>query len=153
MAPRKLSRIPVLAVLFTLTPLSVVALTRADESAPPKKILAEQSRKHMGQWCVVTFLVKSTKHAVKRNRYYVDSQADFRDPHNLGIQIEEPMAAKICQSLQVDDLATFLEGKTIRVTGGVFLQDDLPYIKVSDSADLVVVEAKNQGQAASTPRP
>jgi hypothetical protein len=142
---RSLSRVCALSVLFALTSLAAGRAAPDDDVAPPKKISPEEARKHVGQRCAVTFLVKSTKHAVRRNRYYIDSQADFHDPKNLGIQIEEPMAAKIRQARQIDDLVTFLKGKTIRVKGVVFLQDDLPYIKVTDPADLEVVETKAQG--------
>jgi hypothetical protein len=145
MEPRNFSRIGASFVLLALTSLAAGRAISNDESAPPKKIRPEQARKFVGQRCVVTFVAKKTKHAVRRNRYYVDSQEDFHDAKNLGIQIEEPMAARICRSRQIDDLAAFLKGKTIRVTGVVFLQDDLPYIKVADPADLVVIETKTQG--------
>jgi hypothetical protein len=139
------SRVGALLVLLALISLLASRAISSDESDPPKKIRPEQARKFVGQRCVVTFVAKKTKHAVMRNRYYIDSQENFHDEKNLGIQIEEPMAAKICRSQQIDDLAAFLKGKTIRVTGVVFLQDDLPYIKVADPADLVVVDAKIQG--------
>jgi len=151
MDPRKLWRVGALFGLLALISLAAGRAFSDDESAqgpsatPPKKIRPEQARKSVGQRCVVTFVAKSTKHAVKRNRYYIDSQEDFHDAKNLGIQIEEPIAEKICRTQQIDDLAAFLKGKTIRVTGVVFLQDDLPYIKVADPADLVVVETKTQG--------
>jgi hypothetical protein len=145
MEPRSRSRVGALCALFALMSLVGERAMSNGEIPPPKKIHPEQARKFVGQRCVVTFVVKSTKHAVKRNRYYVDSQEDFHDAQNLGIQIEEPMAVKICQSRQIDDLAAFLKGKTIRVTGVVFLQDDVPYIKVADPADLTIVETKPQG--------
>lgn len=107
-----------------------------DESAPPKNIPPAQARQHLGQRCVATFIAEKTKLAVKRNGYYIDSQEDFHDPKN---------PVKISRSRQIDDLAAFLKGKTIRVTGAVFLQDDLSYIKVTNPADLVVVETKTQG--------
>jgi hypothetical protein len=145
MQPRNLWRVGALFGLLALMSVTAVRAISNDESAPAKKIRPEQARKFVGQRCVVTFVAKKTKHAVMRNRYYIDSQEDFHDAKNLGIQIEEPMAEKIRRTQQIEDLAAFLKGKTLRVTGVVFLQDDLPYIKVADPADLVVVETKSQG--------
>jgi hypothetical protein len=110
----------------------------------PANIKPEQARKFVGKKCVVTFEVKKTKHSPKRKLFYLDSEEDFHDAKNIGIQIEEPMAQRVRERKKIEDLVADLKGRTVRVTGEVFLQDDLPYIKLADPDDLEVLEKKKE---------
>jgi len=114
----------------------------------PEVIKAEEARKHVGKKVSVTFKVKAAKHSEKRNKYYLDSEEDFRDEKNLGIQIPDSVAAKLKQSKNIVDPAEFYKGKEIRVIGKVFLEEERPYILIEEPEQIDVVETdKTQARA------
>ncbi|MGE3313788.1 MAG: hypothetical protein AB7O26_01645 [Planctomycetaceae bacterium] len=131
--------------LFSLTLLALLALdaVAAADEQKPISIKPEEAKKHVGKKCVVEFDVKKTKHAIHRKKYYVDSEEDFHDIKNIGIQIDEPMALRLREEKKVEDVVKHYAGKRIRVTGVIKLEDDLPYIKLATPDDLEIVEKKS----------
>lgn len=129
-----------LVIGMALMGLLSTATYAADE--PPRVIKPEEARKHVGKKCSVTFLVQRTKHSEKRKRWYLDSEEDFNDEKNLGIQIEESGAKLLREKKNVDDPATYYLKKSVRVVGKVFLEDERPYIRVDDPDQIDVVEKK-----------
>lgn len=115
----------------------------AADDEKPIPIKPAEARKYVGKKCVVEFDVKKTKHAAKRKTYYIDSEEEFRDEKNIGIQISEPTALKLREEKKVEDVVKFYEARRIRVTGTIVLEDDLPYIKLASPDDIDVVEKKS----------
>lgn len=112
----------------------------------PTVIKPEEARQHVGKKCEITFQVKKTKHAEKRKKYFLDSEEDFNDEKNLGIQIEEAVAGRLKDKKGVDDPAAYYKDKTIKVVGTVVLEDDRPYIKIEDPDQIDVVEPKDNSR-------
>lgn len=120
------------------------AVSAAADDEKPIPIKVPEAKKYVGKKCIVEFDVKKTKHAAKRKKYYIDSEEDFHDEKNIGIQIEEPMALKLREQSKVEDVVKHYEKKRIRVTGVILLEDDLPYIKLASPDDIEIVEKKKE---------
>jgi hypothetical protein len=112
----------------------------------PEVIKAAEARKHVGKKVSVTFLVKTAKHSEKRQKYYLDSEEDFRDEKNLGIQIPDSVAAKLKQQKNVDDPVDFYKGKEIKVQGKIFLEDERPYIRIEEPEQIDIVESDKKSR-------
>jgi hypothetical protein len=134
---------PIAAVAFAVIVFFGSFVVAADDDEKkPIPIKPPDARKHVGKKVIVEFDVKKTKHSPKRKKYYIDSEEDFQDERNIGIQIDEPMALKLREEKKVEDVAKFYEGKKIRVAGVIVLEDDRPYIKLAAPDDIDVVEKK-----------
>lgn len=117
-----------------------------ESQSEPKTIRPEQARDHAGQLCEVTMPVRSSKNARRHRLIYLDSEEDFRDEKNLGILIDEA-ATETFQENGIEDPSRHYRGKTIRVTGKVFLRDDRPYITVDEPAQISLVTAESSQPA------
>lgn len=96
----------------------------------------QNARKHINRQVEVVFEVKHAKYSLKRNTVFLDSEVDFQDPKNLGVRIPEAGLAAIKRVRSIDKPSDFYQGKRIRVVGKVILQDDKPYIDVTDAEQL-----------------
>lgn len=112
--------------------LSSVAL--ADDQ--PMVIKAEEARQHSGKKVSVTFEVKHTKEAQKRNTVFLDSEEDFMNEKNLGIAITEAGRKELKEKQSIDSPADHFLKKTIQVIGTVEIREDRPYIDVSEAAQI-----------------
>ncbi|MGD9855307.1 MAG: hypothetical protein AB7U20_10190 [Planctomycetaceae bacterium] len=113
----------------------------ADEKPP--RIKPEEARQHVGKKVEVVFEVKGAKHSLNRKTVYLDSEADFRDEKNLGIAISERGITARKEKRGVDAPAEYYKSKTIRVVGEVAIEDERPYIKVDDAAQLDLSDEKS----------
>ena len=86
---------------------------------------------------VVEMVVQRTKCCTRSRQVFLDSEANHRDPKNLGVVVTENGRAKF-SAAGIDD-PTDYKGKTIRVSGVVIRRDDRPYIEVNDPGQIELV--------------
>jgi hypothetical protein len=86
----------------------------------------------------VEMLVQRTKCCTGSRQVFLDSEANHRDPKNLGVVVTESGRARFAEA-GIDDPTAHYKGKTIRVRGVVVRRDDRPYIEVDgpDQVELV----------------
>ena len=87
----------------------------------------------------VEMLVQRTKCCTGSRQVFLDSEADHRDPKNLGVVVTEKGRAKFSEA-GIDDPAAHYKGKTIRVRGVVIRREERPYIEVDDPGQIEVVK-------------
>ena len=87
----------------------------------------------------VEMLVQRTKRCCCSEKIYLDSEANHRDPKNLGVVVTESSRAKFDKA-GIDDPADHFNGKTIRVGGVVILKENRPYIEVNDPRQIEMVK-------------
>jgi hypothetical protein len=128
--------------LAIVTILALAPLGLGQEPKQDKPLSPAEAIKRVNEKVVVEMLVKATKNRLeKRKEIYLDSEEDFRDPKNLGIIINVAGAAKFKEA-GIDDPAVHFKGKTIRVTGTVTKENELPRIVVEDPKQIKIVENK-----------
>src|SRR5262249_49220078 len=74
----------------------------------------------------------------KRGIIYLDSEADFANPKNLGVAISAEADAKYREK-GIDDPATHFKGNTIRVRGCVMRFEQRPYLPVHSPDQIEIV--------------
>ena len=84
---------------------------------------------------IVEMLVKRTKCCSGSRQVFLDSEANHRDPKNLGVVVTESGREKFSEAW-IDDPAAHYKGKTIRVRGVVIRRDDRPYLEVHDPGQI-----------------
>src|SRR3954469_23167725 len=82
--------------------------------------------------------VRRTKCCTGSRQVFLDSQADHRDPKNLGVVVTEAGRSK-CSEAGIDDPTARYGGKTIRVRGVVIRREDRPYIEVNEPGQIELV--------------
>lgn len=88
----------------------------------------------------VEMLVQRTKRCSGSRQVFLDSEANHRDPKNLGVVVTESGRAKFSDA-DIDDPAAHFAGKTIRVRGVVVIRKEKrPYIEVNDPSQIEMVE-------------
>jgi hypothetical protein len=133
------------AVICGLAGSSLVSLSPAAEPAPvapPVVIQPDQARRYVGQRVEVTFPVKKAKYSEKRKTVYLDSEVDFHLETNLGIAIVEQGLVSLKEKQKIDAPADHFRAKTIRVVGEIVIEEQKPYIKVTDAAQISIAPEK-----------
>ena len=87
----------------------------------------------------VEMLVQRTKCCTGSRQVFVDSEASYRDPKNLGVVVTETGRAKFSEA-GIDDPTAHFSGKTIRVRGVVIRKENRPYIEVNDPSQIESVK-------------
>lgn len=87
----------------------------------------------------VEMVVKGTKLCCCSNQCFLDSEANKRDPKNLGIVVTESGRAKFTEA-GIDDPTAHFSGKTIRISGVVIRKENRPYIEVNDPSQIELVK-------------
>ena len=87
----------------------------------------------------VEMLVQWTKRCSGSRQVFLDSEANHRDPKNLGVVVTENGRAKFTEA-GIDDPTVHFNGKTIRVHGVVIRREDRPYIEVDDPSQIELVK-------------
>lgn len=106
--------------------------------AKPVKI--EDAAKHVGEWCVVTMKVSSSRMMADAGRCYLNSHKDHRDRDNFTAVIFKQGLEKFAKA-DVDDPAKHFLDKTVRVTGTIELYKEKPQIKVELVDQIELVDA------------
>jgi hypothetical protein len=87
----------------------------------------------------VEMLVQRTKCCSGSRQVFLDSEANHRDPKNLGVVVTENGRAKFGEA-GIDDPSAHYHGKTIRVRGVVIRKENRPYIEVNDPSQIELVK-------------
>jgi len=87
----------------------------------------------------VEMIVQRTKCCTGSQQVFLDSEANHRDPKNLGVVVTENGRAKFTKA-GMDDPTAYYKGKTIRVRGVVIRKEDRPYIEVDDPSQIEIVK-------------
>ena len=87
----------------------------------------------------VEMLVQRTKGCTGSRQVFLDSEANHRDPKNLGVVVTEAGRAKFSEA-GIDDPTAHYTGKTIRVRGVVIRREERPYIEVDDPGQIELVK-------------
>jgi hypothetical protein len=87
----------------------------------------------------VEMLVQRAKCCSGSRQVFLDSEANYRDPKNLGVVVTETGRAKFAEA-GIDDPTAHFNGKTIRVRGVVVHKEDRPCIEVNDTSQIEMVK-------------
>jgi len=87
----------------------------------------------------VEMVVKRTKCCTGSQQVFLDSEASYRDPNNLGVVITESGRAKFAET-GIEDLTAHFGGKTIRVRGIVIRKEKGPHIEVNDPGQIELMQ-------------
>jgi hypothetical protein len=86
----------------------------------------------------VEMLIQRTKCCTGSSQVFLDSEANYRHPNNLGVVVTEIGRAKFAEA-GIDDPTVHFNGKTIRVHGVVIRKEKGPYIEVNDPSQIEMV--------------
>ena len=98
-----------------------------------------EALKRLNEPITVEMRVRQTKSCTCSSQFFLDCEANKRDPNNLGLVVTTAGAAKFKEA-GINDPADHFKGKTIRVQGVVILKEGWPYIEVDDPSQIEVVE-------------
>jgi len=87
----------------------------------------------------VVMVVRRTEGWTGCRQVFLDSEANHRDPKNLGVVITESGRAKFSEA-GIDDPTAHFNGKTIRVRGEVIRKENRPYIEVNEPSQIEMVK-------------
>src|SRR5215471_5872785 len=86
----------------------------------------------------VEMIVRRTKCCTGSRQVFLDSEANHRDPKNLGVVVTDNSRAKFAE-VGIADPAAYYHGKTIRVRGVVIRREERTYIEVNDPGQIELV--------------
>jgi DNA/RNA endonuclease YhcR with UshA esterase domain len=112
-----------------------------------KPVKPEEAAKHVGEWCVVTMKVSSSRLMADAGRCYLNSRKDHRDNDNFTAVIFKQGLEKFAKA-EIDDPAKHFLDKTVRVTGTIELYKEKPQIKVELVDQIELVDAPAQAAGA-----
>jgi hypothetical protein len=87
----------------------------------------------------VEMLVQRTKLCSGSRQIFLDSEASYRDPKNLGVVVTQSGRAKFAEA-GIEDPTAHFSGKTIRVHGVVIRKEKGLYIEVNDPSQIEMVQ-------------
>ena len=102
-------------------------------------ITAVEAINRVGESVTVEMLVQRTKCCTGSSQVFLDSEANYRHPNNLGVVVTESGRAKFAEA-GIDDPTAHFNGRTIRVRGVVIRKEKGPYIEVNDVSQIEMVE-------------
>jgi alkaline phosphatase D len=120
-----------LSLSLALISLSTLLALAGDVSP----ITPAEAAKKVNEKVVVEMEVKSTG---GRNNVYLNSEKDFMDAKNFTVFISKDLLEKF-KKAGVDSPATYYKEKVIQVTGTVVLENQKPWIKISDPDQIKLV--------------
>ena len=100
---------------------------------------AEEAIQRVNEPVTVEMLVQRTKCCTGSRQVFLDSEANYRDPNNLGVVITESGRAKFAEA-GIDDPTTHFQGKMIQVRGVVIRQETGICIEVHDPGQIEFVK-------------
>lgn len=92
----------------------------------------------LNETVIVEMVVCRAKACNGSGRVFLDSEASYRDPNNLGVVITPGGCANF-RALGFDDLARHFQGQRIRVCGVVRLEEQRPAITVENPSQVELV--------------
>jgi hypothetical protein len=117
-------------------------LAWADDKASKdtKPIAAKEAKGHVGETLTVAFKVKHAKDGTHEESYFLDSEADYKDPDNLAVVIAYEHAGAF-KKAGIADIVAHYQDKSVRVTGKVTKEKMQTRIRVTDPKQIEVVAA------------
>lgn len=103
------------------------------------KLSAAEAIHRINESVIVEMLVQRTKRCTGSRQVFLDSEANHRDPRNLGVVVTESGRARF-GAAGIDDPTTHFSGKTIQVRGTVIQRESRPYIEVDDPSQIEVLK-------------
>lgn len=131
------------AVIFTS--LAIHAPVSAQKADKAKTIAPEKAIDHVGKTVTIEMTVHSGKKVDNSERYFLDSEKDYKSPTNLAVVIPYDSATAF-EKAGVKDIMEHYLDKKVRVTGKVIRNADQTRIFVTDPKKLVVIEAEPAGK-------
>ncbi|MHB1424285.1 MAG: prepilin-type N-terminal cleavage/methylation domain-containing protein [Gemmataceae bacterium] len=104
-------------------------------------VAAEKARDHLNETCTIEMEVRSSKHEVDKQVFYLDSEADYKDKKNLAVVIAEADLHRF-QERKIEDPSSYYRGKRLRVTGKVVFQDDQFQVHVTSPSQIEIVQTR-----------
>src|SRR5437899_10252108 len=98
----------------------------------------EEAINRINELVTVEMLVQRTKCCTGSSQVFLDSEASYRVPKNLGVVVTESGRARFAEA-GIDDPTAYFNGKTIRVRGVVIRKEKGPYIEVNDPSQIELV--------------
>src|SRR5437764_3610187 len=96
---------------------------------------ADEAISRVNESVTVEMLVQRTKCCTGSSQVFLDAEASYRDPKNLGVVVTESGRAKFAVAGIADPTAHF-NGRVIRVRGVVIRKEKGPYIEVNDPSQI-----------------
>src|SRR6266699_2080656 len=96
---------------------------------------AEEAINRVNESVTVEMVVQRTKCCTGSRQVFLDSEANYRDPKNLGVVVTESGRVKFAEA-GIDDPTGHCKGKTIRVRGQVIRKEERSYIEVNDVSQI-----------------
>jgi hypothetical protein len=127
-----------IALILALSPVVAVPFDEPSDTVVPSR----EAARHVGERCTVELVVRATKDETKGKVYYLDSEADYRDPANFAVVIDYADLPAFRAAGVADPIAHY-KGKTIRVTGTIArdkTNGDGLEIRARDPVSIRVVE-------------
>src|SRR6516165_7839334 len=97
-----------------------------------------EARTRINEQVTVEMSVKAAKNCQRCSLMFLDSEEDHHDPKNFAVAVTETGKSKFKEA-RIDDPASHLQGKTVRVTGVVIVKDQQPQIEVDDPGQIELV--------------
>ena len=117
------------------TSLALILLASTVLAEEPAPITPAEAAKKVNEMVVVKLEVKSTG---GRSNHYLNSEKEFTDAKNFTVFIAKDHL-ELFKKAGVENPAQHYKGKVIQVSGKVVLEQQKPWIKVSDPAQIKVV--------------
>ena len=108
--------------------------SKADTPVP-----STEARAHVGETRTVETTIVASKDSANRKEIYLDSEADFNDPRSFTVVISHDFLGKF-KDASIFDPAGYYKGKTLRVTGVLIMEEPQVRIRVTDPAQIKVME-------------
>ena len=102
-------------------------------------LTAEEAISRVDESVAVEMVVQRTKSCTSSRQVFLDSEANHRDPKNLGLIVTEIGRARFTQA-GIGEPTVHFKGKRIRVRGVVIRKENRPYIEVDDPNQIEMVE-------------
>lgn len=137
-----------LALIAAVCSTAIASAQSPDPTAKPSSAITQQVQPTTPSEAIAMFgapeivvrmQVKQAKNRLaKRGIIFLDSEAAFDDPRNLGVALSAKVAEEFKQQ-GVLDLASHLSGRTIEVTGCVMQFEQRIYMPVLSSQQLKII--------------
>lgn len=121
--------------------LTATTLAEAQSRGKTAIVAADKAADHVGEVVTVELTVHSGKKADSSERYFLDSEKDYKSPTNLAIVIPFE-AAPAFEKAGVKEILSHYLDKKVRVTGKVVRSSDQTRIFVTDPKKIELIAAE-----------
>ncbi len=97
----------------------------------PERIRPSQAAEYVNRTVTLEMEVKSA--ASIRRGCYLNSEKNQQNSHNVSVWIDTDGREKLLKEKDIRDPAEYFNGKTIRATGKILLENGRPQMRISDA--------------------